>query len=104
MPDDQDHARQLQTQTSDTRRWDTHPNVATTSKPKPIIKSKDRSCIVDSGASLHMMGERSPSLSAGKENHRFIAEARVYIQEPGTYLCVELVEDSPSVSFRTMVR
>ena len=42
---------------------------ANTSKPRPIIKSKDRMYIVDTGASLHMM-EESSTLSAGRESIR----------------------------------
>ena len=41
---------------------------ANTSKPKPIIQSKDRMYIVDSGASLRMM-VRKFFLSTGKKNH-----------------------------------
>ena len=71
----------------------------------------DRMYIVDSGAALHMMA--ASSLSAGKEDHtedqklpgdpnregtiRSTEEARVDIQELGTYLYVKLVDEFPSV-------
>ena len=83
---------------------------ANTSKPKPIIMSKDRKYIVDSGASLHMMGRSFLSPQEKKTLRpteddlkiqtaygiRSTKEARTYIHELGTHLHVTLVRDSPS--------
>ena len=85
---------------------------ANTSTPKPIIKSKDRMHVVDSGASLRMM-EKALSLRRKNQTKRhsnntceiqtangmvlFHKNTMVYIQEHGTCLFEKLVEDSPSV-------
>ena len=84
-----------------------HPPVeeANAFKPKAIIKSKVRMYVVDSGTSLHMMGDTS--LSSQKKTIRQTkltwrskprqAWSVLYIQESGTCLYVMLVEDSSSV-------
>ena len=80
---------------------------------KPSMESKDNAMfIVISGASLHMTGDSSLSLQEkqtirqtrhcldiqdAKDIVRSAKEARVYIQELGTHLCVKSVEDSPLV-------
>ena len=77
---------------------------------KTIMMAKDRMCMVDSGASLHLMGENS--LNAQERTHvrktiddlkfqsangivHSTKEGKVHIQELGTYLYVKVVEDSP---------
>ena len=81
--------------------------------PQPIRKSKKRTYIVDSGASLHMMEEKL-SLSSGKEkpvrqtkNHLEVQAANGIVRptkdreglHPGAghLLYVKPVEDSPSI-------
>ena len=92
------------------KRYSPTKEQANISKAKPTIKSNDRMYIVDSGASLLLMG-KVPSMPR-KENIRNIKdywkiqtangivrstkEAKVHIQKLGTYLYVKLVEDFPS--------
>ena len=74
-----------------------------------VIHSKERMHIVDSGASLHMMGLTSPSHNEKKTvkqdsgysdpNGIVVSDtqAKVYIKDHGACLRVHLVEVSPSV-------
>ena len=87
---------------------------SSTSKPKSIIKSKERMYIVDRGASLHVMGASCAPQETAKPYEqtnndfevqtasgivRSAQEARVYIQEFGTHFYVKLVEDSLSALY-----
>ena len=81
---------------------------ATASTSKPIVKSKDRMCSVDSGASLHMMGVHSLAPQERETirrinnylelrvAHGIVRSAKVpevYIQGLGKYFCVKAREN-----------
>ena len=67
-----------------------------TSMPKPIIKSKDRRGHSVSSQERKSVRQTNIHLTASGIV-RSTKEARVYIQELGTYSYVKFVEDSPSV-------
>ena len=69
------------------------PTARNTSKPKPITKSKDRMCIVDSGTSLHTTGKSFFTIRHSKNYLeikpvsgvvRSTQVARVFFRELGT--------------------